>query len=69
MCVCVSHQVGYYQKLLLNSAMMEVELDLWSSRSDPVDHMLDDVDCCADVDQYLSKHDDEVSVNNQTCNI
>ena len=35
---------------------MEVELDLWSSRSsDPVDHILSDVDCCnvPDVDEFI----------------
>lgn len=35
---------------------MEVELDLWSSRSnDPVDHILSDVDCCSvpDVDEFI----------------
>lgn len=35
---------------------MEVELDLWSSRSnDPVEHILSDVDCCdvPDVDEFI----------------
>lgn len=36
---------------------MEVELDLWSSRSnDQVDHILDDVDCCdipGEVDEFI----------------